>query len=81
MLTGHFESNPSVELVSRMAPHPIAMRFLRVFFLAFFYLNNRALFFSGKKGNCFYQSVKSDYHEIPRMSFVSSMSSQNVINA
>ena len=80
MLTGHFESNPSVELVSRMAPHLIAMRFLRVFF-SLFYLNNRTLFFSGKKGNCFYRSVKSDYLEIPRMSFMSSMSSQNVINA
>ena len=31
MLTGHFESYPAVELVSEMAPHLIAMRFLRGF--------------------------------------------------
>ena len=76
MLTGHFESYPAVELVSKMAPHLIAMRFLRGFFL-----NNRALFFSEKKETCFFQSVKSDYLEIPRVSFASSMSIQNVINA
>ena len=81
MLTGHFESYPAIELVSKMAPHLIAMRFLRGFFTGFFFLNNRALFFSEKKETCFYQSVKSDYLEIPRVSFVSSMSIQNVSNA
>ena len=36
------------------------------------FVNNTALFFSGKKGKCLYQCVKSDYLEIPRLSFVSS---------